>query len=339
MNHSMQKPAKYKKLFEGFPRLRVLVIGDVMVDSYLWGKVERISPEAPIPIVALKRRENRLGGASNVALNIKAMGAIPVLCSVIGKDEKGDRFMELLRQEKIETKYILRSPGRITTTKFRIFGNNLQMLRVDEEVEDRLSEQDRKAFARMIGGLLATTKIDCIIFQDYDKGVITSSLIGEIVALARKQSIPVTVDPKRKNFLEYRGVTLFKPNLKELKEGLKLEMDPSDHSTVMKAAQLLLERLDCTYVLATMSEHGVLISSKDAVSDRNIVIPAHIRSVADVSGAGDTVISVASLCLASKCSPYETAFISNLAGGLVCEEVGVVPVNKEKLLKEVLALL
>jgi rfaE bifunctional protein kinase chain/domain len=335
----MQKPAEYKKLFEGFSGRRIMIIGDVMVDSYLWGKVERISPEAPIPIVALKKRENRLGGASNVALNVKAMGAVPILCAVIGEDEKGDRFVELLRQEKIDTQYILRSQQRITTTKFRIFGNNYQMLRVDEEVEEGLAEQDRKALAEMVGRIIASEKIDCIIFQDYDKGVITPDLIGEVVTLARKREIPVTVDPKRKNFMDYKGVTLFKPNLKELKEGLKMEFDPSDHTSVINAAQVLLEKLDCSFVLATMSEHGVLISSKDTGADQNIIIPAHIRSVADVSGAGDTVISVASLCLASKCSPYEVAYISNLAGGQVCEEVGVMPVNKEKLLKEILALL
>jgi rfaE bifunctional protein kinase chain/domain len=335
----MQKPAKYKKLFEDFSGKKILIIGDVMVDAYLWGKVERISPEAPIPIVALRKRENRLGGASNVALNIRAMGATPVLCTVIGEDEKGDRFMELLKQERIDTKHVLRSPRRITTTKFRIFGNNYQMLRVDEEVEEGLAEQDRKAFAKMVAAVIAAGKIDCIVFQDYDKGVITPSLIEEVVALARKHSVPVTVDPKRRNFMDYKGVTLFKPNLKELKEGLKMDLDPADHTTVMRASQLLIEKLDCSYVLATMSEHGVMISSRDQISDRNIVIPAHIRSIADVSGAGDTVISVASLCLASKCSPYELAYISNLAGGQVCEEVGVVPVNKEKLLKEVLSLL
>jgi D-glycero-beta-D-manno-heptose-7-phosphate kinase len=335
----MQKAARYKKLFDDFSGLRVMIIGDVMVDSYLWGKVERISPEAPIPIVALRRRENRLGGASNVALNVKAMGAVPVLCTVIGGDDKGDRFMELLRQEKIDTHYIIRSPSRITTTKFRIFGNNYQMLRVDEEVEVELEPSDLKALMGMISATIRSERIDCIIFQDYDKGVITPALIAEVVALARKHSIPVTVDPKRKNFMDYAGVTLFKPNLKEMKEGLKLEFDASDQSSVISAAQQLIEMLDCSYVLTTMSEHGVAISQKEKMADRNIVIPAHIRSVADVSGAGDTVISVASLCLAMKCSPYEIAYISNLAGGLVCEEVGVVPVNREKLLKEVLSLI
>ncbi len=336
---AMHKTARYKKLFDEMTGLRVLIIGDVMVDSYLWGKVERISPEAPIPIVALRRRENRLGGASNVALNVKAMGAVPMLCSVIGEDDKGSRFTELLKQEKIDTRHLIRSPHRITTTKFRIFGNNYQMLRVDEEVEEGLSPDDMQKLLDKISKTLRSEPVDCIIFQDYDKGVITPGLIAEVVSMARKRDIPVTVDPKRKNFMEYKGVTLFKPNLKELKEGLKLEFDTLDQAAVIEAAQALMERLGCSYVLTTLSEQGVLISSRDRVSDRNILIPAHIRSVADVSGAGDTVISIASLCLALNCSPYELAFISNLAGGQVCEEVGVVPVNREKLLKEVLTLL
>ena len=335
----MQKTARYKQLFNDFAGMRIMIIGDVMVDSYLWGKVERISPEAPIPIVALKKRENRLGGASNVALNVRAMGAIPMLCSVIGEDDKGDQFIELLEQEKIDTQYILRSPRRITTTKFRIFGNNYQMLRVDEEVENDLTPDDMQAFLGHLKSLIETEQIDCIIFQDYDKGVITPQVIREVVDLAKARSIPVTVDPKRRNFMDYIGVTLFKPNLKELKEGLKAEFDPNDQEAVITAAQSLISRLDCTYALITMSERGLLISMRDTLSGRNIVIPSHVRSVADVSGAGDTVITVASLCLAKNFSPYEVAYISNLAGGLVCEEVGVVPVNRDRLLKEVLALL
>ena len=334
-----QKTARYKKLFADFSKLKVLIIGDVMVDSYLWGKVERISPEAPIPIVALRKREYRLGGASNVALNVRALGAYPILCSVIGEDDKGDRFMDLLEREKIGTNHILRSSDRITTTKFRIFGNNHQMLRVDEEVEHKLNSSDNRLLLDRISESIRSGEVDCIIFQDYDKGVITPGLIKEVTALAKEKGIPVAVDPKKKNFLEYHGVTLFKPNLKELKEGLKLNADLSDPTSVISAAQTLMNKLDCPYVLVTLSDRGVLISMRDAVSDRNISIPAHIRSIADVSGAGDTVISVASLCLAKGCSPYEVAYISNLAGGLVCEEVGVVPVSREKLLKEVISLL
>jgi rfaE bifunctional protein kinase chain/domain len=335
----MDKQNNYKKLFEEFNNLTIMIIGDVMVDSYLWGKVERISPEAPIPVVALKKRENRMGGAANVAMNIKSMGAKPVLCSVIGEDDKGQIFLDLLKKERIATYGILSSKSRITTTKFRIFGNSTQMLRVDEEVEDDLSENDRNQLLSMIDNILSKEKIDGIIFQDYNKGVINPILISEVVDRAKTRKIPVAVDPKKKNFYNFTDVTLFKPNLKELKEGMKIEFDHSDRDMLLSAAQTLRDRLNCKYVLTTLSELGVMINMKDAVNEKNIFIPAHVRSISDVSGAGDTVISVAALCLAQKCSPYEIAYISNLAGGLVCEEVGVSPVNKDKLLKEVLALL
>jgi D-glycero-beta-D-manno-heptose-7-phosphate kinase len=333
------KEGKYKKVFDGFNHLNVMIIGDVMVDAYLWGKVERISPEAPIPVVALKKRENRMGGAANVAMNVKAMGARPILCSVIGDDDKGEQFLDLMKKEKMSTTGILRSKNRVTTTKFRIFGNSYQMLRVDEEADDNLEGADLQALVARVSQIIDKEKIDCIIFQDYDKGVITPGLISFVVRKADDGKIPVTVDPKRRNFSAYKGVTLFKPNIKELQEGLKSEFDLSDRESVIAATHSLREMLGCRYVLTTLSEHGVLIGLTDGHDEKNILIPAHIRSVSDVSGAGDTVISVASLCLAMNCSPYEVAYISNLAGGLVCEEVGVVPVNKEKLLKEVQALL
>jgi rfaE bifunctional protein kinase chain/domain len=335
----MDKQSNYKKLFEEFNNLTIMIIGDVMVDSYLWGKVERISPEAPIPIVSLRRRENRMGGAANVAMNIKSMGAKPVLCSVIGKDGKGANFLDLLKMEKIATYGITQSSRRITTTKFRIFGNSTQMLRVDEEVENDLSENDRTNLLTNIDNILAKEKIDGIIFQDYNKGVISPIVIKEVIDRATPMKIPIAVDPKKKNFYNFVGVTLFKPNLKELKEGMKVEFDHNDREMLVSAAQKLREKLNCQYILTTLSELGVMISMNDTFDEKNIFIPAHVRSISDVSGAGDTVISIAALCLAQKCSPYEIAYISNLAGGLVCEKVGVAPVNKDKLLKEVLALL
>jgi rfaE bifunctional protein kinase chain/domain len=258
---------------------------------------------------------------------------------VIGDDDMGTVFLNLLRKEKIESNGILTSPRRITTTKFRIFGNNTQMLRVDEETENDLSEHDMNALMERIESIITREKIACIIFQDYNKGVIAPGLIQRVIGLAKEKNIPITVDPKKRNFDSYSGVTLFKPNLKELKEGLKTDFSPDDREGLMRAAQLLRNRLNCDYVMTTMSEHGVMISMKDKTDEKNIFIPAHLRSVADVSGAGDTVISVASLCLALNRSPYEIAYISNLAGGLVCEDTGIVPVNKNKLLKEILALL
>jgi D-glycero-beta-D-manno-heptose-7-phosphate kinase len=335
----MPKESKYKKLFDDFNKLRILVIGDVMVDSYLWGKVERISSEAPIPIVALRKREHRMGGAANVAMNIRSMGARPILCSVIGNDEKGDIFLDLLKKEKIDTKAIVRSQRRVTTTKFRIFGNSTQMLRLDEEVENDLTKPDQESLLKIIEKVLAENSIDCIIFQDYNKGVITSSLIREVVSKAKKLGIPVTVDPKKKNFDAFVGVTLFKPNLKELKDGMKTDFPVEDREKLMQTASALREKLQCKFILTTLADHGVMINMSDHPDDKSIFIPAHLRSISDVSGAGDTVISLASLCIAMNCSPYEIAYISNLAGGLVCEEVGVVPINKDKLFKEVASLL
>ncbi|MCK9421249.1 MAG: bifunctional ADP-heptose synthase [Bacteroidales bacterium] len=335
----MQKEKNYRQLFDDFNHLSIMIIGDVMVDSYLWGKVERISPEAPIPIVALRKRENRMGGAANVAMNIRSLGARPILCSVIGTDDKGDLFLDLLKKEKIESTGIIRSKQRITTTKFRIFGNAYQMLRVDEEVDHDLVENDFITLIRVIEQVLTKEKVDCIIFQDYDKGVITPRLIREVVAMAQTRKIPVTVDPKMRNFMAYQQVTLFKPNLKELKDGMNVTTDLGNRQAVMDVAQQLRTTLNCEYVLTTMSEKGMVISMKNKQEEKSIFVPAHMRSISDVSGAGDTVISVASLCLAARSSPYELAYISNLAGGLVCEEVGVVPISKEKLLKEVLTLL
>jgi len=328
----------YRKLFSDIRKLKVMIIGDVMVDSYLWGKVERISPEAPIPIVALRKREHRMGGAANVAMNVRSMGAAPVLCSVIGADEKGDQFLELLKKEKIDNFGIIRSKRRITTTKFRIFGNNVQMLRVDEEVENELSDADFLTLSRVIDRILENHQIDCIIFQDYDKGVISARLIGDVVKKAAKRKIPVAVDPKKKNFSHYRDVTLFKPNLKELKDGMKTEFSIAEPDALVAAAVQLRRQLSCTYLMTTLSEHGVMMNLNEKGEDRSIFIPSHVRSVSDVSGAGDTVISVASLCLALKLSPYEVAFISNMAGGLVCEDVGVVPIHRDRLLKELLSL-
>jgi len=213
------------------------------------------------------------------------------------------------------------------------------MLRVDEEEDDDLSVNDRSKMLSNIDNIFSKEKIDGIIFQDYNKGVLNPILIKELIDRATKMNIPVAVDPKKKNFYHFTGVSLFKPNLKELKEGMKIEFDHSDRDILLSAAQTLREKLNCKYILTTMSELGVMISMKDKLDEKNIFIPAHVRSISDVSGAGDTVISIAALCLAQKCSPYEIAYISNLAGGLVCEEVGVSPINKDKLLKEVLALL
>lgn len=328
------------KLFNNFSSMNIMVIGDVMIDSYLWGKVERISPEAPVPIVAVNKRENRLGGAANVAINLTSLGAVPILCSVIGNDQKSDLFREIMRSLKMKTGGIVTGDKkRITTTKFRIIGNNAQMMRVDEETEKHLSAAEEKRLMTAIRQILKKGNIHAIIFEDYDKGVITPNIIKEVTSLATRLSIPVIADPKKRNFSEYKNLTLFKPNLKELREGMKL-----DHletiEDIEKAVQQLQKKNHLDIVMVTLSEAGVFLSTKEGkngfIRKR---IPAHIRNIADVSGAGDTVISVAALCLALKTDPEFMASLSNLAGGLVCEELGVVPVSKDKLRNEAIKMI
>jgi rfaE bifunctional protein kinase chain/domain len=325
-------------LFDSFNQLNVLIIGDVMVDSYLWGKVDRISPEAPVPIVTVKSRENRLGGAANVALNIKALGANPILCSVVGNDQKGKEFLDIMKEQDMETTGILRSDERITTTKFRVIGNKMQMLRVDEETDIPLEPKDAGAFDNCIEKIVTGNKIDVIIFQDYDKGIISEKLIGKVVRIASEKKIPVAADPKKRNFSAYKNISLFKPNLKELKEGLNLDFDARDELQLKKAVEQLNKLIHSEIILLTLSEDGIFVEYSDNGVRNSRILPSHIRSVADVSGAGDTVISVASLCLAVKAHPTVLASVSNLAGGLVCEKSGVVPVDKQQLQREALSL-
>lgn len=334
----MELSNNYPKVFDAFNKLKVVIIGDVMVDTYLWGRVERISPEAPVPIVTVDKRASRLGGAANVALNIKALGATPILCSVIGKDVKGEEFLNLLEDQNMLTNGIYQSPNRITTTKFRIIGNNTQMLRVDEEIESDLLLNEHKNLLNNIDNIISHEKPDVIIFQDYNKGIITPSLISEVTDKANKAEIPVVADPKKKNFSNFRDLTLFKPNLKELKEGLNIDIDIAKRENLANAIKELMQDRNIDIVMTTLSEEGIIICAREG--NKNVVthtIPAHVRSVSDVSGAGDTVISVASLCLALKLTALEIAAISNLAGGLVCEKVGVVPVDKSRLLEEVMS--
>ena len=326
----MNKTTDIKSIFNSFNDLTVLIIGDVMIDSYMWGNVTRISPEAPVPIVAVDKKEDRLGGAANVALNIQAMGATPILCAVVGADKNGKLFTDLLKKQKIQTKAILNSKHRITTVKTRIIGNNHQMLRVDEEMNTPLHSKEAVQLINTVKKIVSSQQIDVIIFEDYDKGCLTPEVIKHVLEIANKKNIPTAVDPKKNNFWEYTGVTLFKPNLKELKEGLKLDFDPSNTKELNSVVSQFIKKQKITTALVTLSDKGMYTHSADTKQ----IIPAHIRTISDVSGAGDTVISVAALCLAAQLNQITTATLANLAGGLVCEQTGVVPVNKKQLLKE-----
>ncbi|MDR1459100.1 MAG: PfkB family carbohydrate kinase [Bacteroidales bacterium] len=329
------KKENVRKIFDNFSNIRVLIIGDVMLDDYITGDVTRISPEAPVPVLNIKTRYACLGGAANVALNIKSLGATPVLCSVIGKEKKSEDFLAIMKKENITDIGVIQSENRILTTKYRAIGNNMQLLRLDDEVTHPLSQQDKNNFLEVLTDIIhSPQKIDVIIFEDYDKGIITEHIIEKVVSLAQEKSIPVLVDPKKRNFQHYRNIDLFKPNWKELTEGLRIGNGAwKDEHLLEKVKQFMIEKQH-KQLLLTLSGDGIVLYRYENNTFFSDHIPACLRNVTDVSGAGDTVISVAALCMVMGIEGKDMAMLSNLAGGLVCEEIGVVAVNKEKLIQE-----
>jgi len=320
--------ANLRQIFEDFNTLNILIVGDVMLDSYIWGAVERISPEAPVPIVNVKKRDVRLGGAANVALNVQALGAKPILVALCGDDDAGKRLKQIISDQKLSTEGIVVSAARPTTVKTRVIASSQHIVRVDDESDKASSAEEEKELLKKIEKLLPSCQ--AVIFEDYDKGVLSATLIEQTVTLAQKHGTPTIVDPKKRNFLSYNKVTLFKPNLKEMREGLKIELEAGNLSQLETAINLLKDKLNVEGVMATLSEHGVYIDYQN----EKVKLPAHTRQIADVSGAGDTVVSIAALCVALKLSPGLIAGLSNLGGGLVCQYVGVVPIDKDELLEE-----
>lgn len=318
------------KLFHQFAQLKVGVVGDVMLDTYWWGNVDRISPEAPVPVVAVSKRELRIGGAGNVALNVCSLGAAVSIISVLGKDDDGEHLTRLLIEYNINTKYLVHSEHRVTTNKIRIISRNQHMMRLDAELADDMLTEDEDRLLYAFENYIAAENPDVIILEDYNKGVLTENVIRKIIALCKKHGILSAVDPKRKNFFAYEGIDIFKPNFKEVKDGLNILNDAINLSVLKDMHLLLQERLRHSISLITLSEKGVFYQ-QDNNAD---IIPTHIRSVADVSGAGDTVIAIASLVFAATRDAKIMAEIANIAGGLVCEEVGTVAIDKEKLLHE-----
>ena len=317
-----------EELFRDFENCKVLVVGDVMLDSYLWGSATRISPEAPVPIVSVKEREKRLGGAANVAINLVAMGATPFLCTVVGDDQEGKEFFELLKEHNLSAEGCVVSDKRKTTVKHRIIASSQHLLRVDSEDTFDLLPEEHEALKGTFTKLV--DQVDVVLFQDYNKGVLTAKNIKAFITKAHQSNKPTIVDPKKKNFLAYKNVTVFKPNLKELSEGLNVDIHKKSQEAIVSAVSDLKERISMQNALVTLSEEGVYIG--DGVT--NFFNSAHKRNIADVSGAGDTVVSVAALCLAAKTSMELLSQLSNLSGGLVCEHIGVVPIDKEKLKEE-----
>ena len=315
-----------KKYFHDFKSKRILIVGDAIIDTYLWGEINRMSPEAPVPVVdvAVNQNDSRLGGAANVALNLKELGAESILCTVIGNDNRGIIFEKLMQEQGLSLAGMLISNGRKTTTKTRVIANNKHQLRIDEE--DTYPIKVENQFFNLIEKL--THNIDAIILQDYNKGVLTENIIENIISLANNKNIPTIVDPKKQNFLSYKNCTLFKPNLKEIKDGLNITDDINDFNKIEKTTSKLRDIISAKAILLTLSNKGIFLNSNNGSK----LTESTTTNVIDVSGAGDTVVSVAAMCLACNIDFDELAILANIAGGIVCEKVGVVPISNQELL-------
>jgi rfaE bifunctional protein kinase chain/domain len=280
--------------------------------------------------VALQRKEHRVGGAANVALNTVALGAETTIVSVIGSDADGVLLQSLFEAEQIDTRYLLTDASRMTTNKTRVMSRNQQMMRLDAEITTPIHSDIEAALLQKFTACLDAKNPDVVIFEDYDKGVLTPTFIKAAIAICTERNIVMSVDPKKNNFLAYKGVTLFKPNLKEVKEGLQVPIAAVTLDNLRAVHAALQTHLAHQISLITLSEKGMFYDTGDTAK----IIPTHVRSIADVSGAGDTVIAVASLVYAATKNIELATEMANIAGGLVCEEVGTAAINKTRLLAE-----
>jgi len=322
----MISQSRIKQIFEGFSNCRILVLGDVMLDEYLRGNVNRLSPEAPVPIVEIESESFHFGGAANVALNLKTLGCEPIMLGLIGDDRNGEIFRELLRREDMIGDGIIQYNDRPTTVKTRIIGGNQHLARVDREKIRYLSDAQNEEIIRVVNDILPS--VQAVIFEDYNKGLLTKNIIQFTIEEASKRSIMTTVDPKFINFQEYRRSTVFKPNIKEAAQALALPI--STDQDVRHAGIRLLQMMQVKCVLLTRGAHGLsLFESTGEITE----VPTRTRKVADVSGAGDTVISTMTASLCGGATYQEAAHIANYAAGIVCEEVGIVPVLRNDLIK------
>ena len=319
-----------EELFADFKSLKVGVIGDVMLDTYIWGKVDRISPEAPVPIVSLDHKEQRIGGAGNVAINCSSLGAKVFLLGITGKDDEAEQLEQLLKENLIDTTGLVKSAKRATTNKTRILSRNQQMMRLDAEITNDLNTDDETALLRQLSNFIEHEDPNILIFEDYNKGVLTEKVIEEAINLCRASGVITAVDPKRKNFFKYENVDIFKPNMKEVQEGLNLLFESNDLYTLRNIHEQLQKILQHKVSLITLSEKGIFYQQLQNAA----IIPSHLRNVSDVSGAGDTVIAVAAMVYAVTKNAHLMAEVANIAGGLVCEEVGTAAVDRDKLLRE-----
>lgn len=319
-------PAQLESILASFKGKRVAVIGDIMLDKYIFGHVSRISPEYPVPVVDVTGEDHRLGGAANVALNTLSLGAETLLFGVTGKDADRELLLQLFRERGLETSGLIADPSRPTTCKTRILSQNHHITRVDFEKRDEIDETAARGI--MAAFRASAESLDAVVLEDYNKGVLSARLIGSLIELARELGIPVLVDPKHRNFFEYRQSTIFKPNLSEMATSLGIAISNED-SEVEEAARLLQERMGAESLVVTRSEKGMTVLHEGCFTH----IGATSLEVADVSGAGDTVIGTLALGAAAGLDIITNATLANLAAATVCQEVGAAPVRPERLLR------
>ncbi|MCC6549543.1 MAG: D-glycero-beta-D-manno-heptose-7-phosphate kinase [Ignavibacteriaceae bacterium] len=316
--------SRLEELRNAFEGRKIAVIGDMMLDCYITGTTKRISPEAPVPVVEIENEFSRFGGAANVALNIVKLGGVALPFGVIGEDTYADMFSDLLYASNISPDGLIRTKSRPTTAKTRIIAHHQHVVRIDKESTEPIDEETENRLFSAFENVIAD--VDGVILQDYNKGVLNEFFITKTIALAKKHNKLITVDPKFTNFFAYKDVTVFKPNRKEASDVLKMKIKTAED--VEKACSLLMEKLNAEYILLTLGEEGVAVFNREGVIKR---MPTKARKVADVSGAGDTVISTLSIALSAGANMEEACYLANYAGGLVCEEVGIIPIEKDKL--------
>lgn len=316
-----------QKIFDKCDNKKVAVIGDVMLDRYFWGKVKRVSPEAPVPVVDFEKETNHLGGAANVAKNLKFLGINPILFGVLGDDEAGKTFLKYATENGISTDGLFIDKSRPTTLKTRLIGNNQHIARLDNECRNSINSDTSN---HIINVVTSIKDLSAIIFEDYDKGVISQELISKIMLHANTNNIPVFVDPKLNNFFLYKGTTLFKPNKKEAAEALQVNINNLDD--VKEAGKKLIQRLECQNVLITLGSKGMMLINKN---NDTIHIPAKAKRVADVSGAGDTVIATLTAAFCGGACMETAAELANYASGIAVVEPGIVAIKKETLLSKI----
>jgi rfaE bifunctional protein kinase chain/domain len=280
-----------------------------------------------VPVVSLNKKEYRIGGAGNVALNCHSLGSQVFILSVTGDDSDGLLLEELFNESMIDSSYLLKSPSRITTNKTRIISRNQQMMRLDSEVTKDLNKKDEEDLLQQVRSFIQTQDPNVMIFEDYNKGVLTEKIIHEVITICREAGVITAVDPKRKNFFSYQRADIFKPNLREVKEGLNLLLEEINSNLLSRIHLELKNSLEHNISFITLSDKGVFYQ-QDSMAH---MIPSHLRSISDVSGAGDTVIAVAALVYAATKDVHLMAEVANIAGGLVCEEVGTVAIDKRRL--------